>query len=85
MSRSLSAWLTEIGARLRAQAARDERIPADALLIAADYVDEAAWNAVDRCPTAALPLFRLADQLRADAPLYTNRPLRLSRPRRIAA
>jgi hypothetical protein len=77
--------LAEIGARLRAQAARDERIPADSLLIAADYVVEAAWAAVVRCPAAAPPLFTLADELRAAAQRYAHRPLRLSAPRRIAA
>jgi hypothetical protein len=77
--------LAEIGARLRAQAAASECIPADSLLIAADYAAEAAWNAVKFFPAAAPPLFALADELRADAPLYANRPLRFSRPRRAAA
>jgi hypothetical protein len=82
---ALSARAAEISARLRAQAAANERIPSDSLLIAADYVDEAAWAAVDRCPAAAPPLFKLAEELRADAPLYAHRRLRVSPPGRAAA
>jgi hypothetical protein len=82
---TLAARLAEIGARLRDQTARDERIPSDSLLIAADHVAEAAWNAIDLLPVAAPPLFALAEELRAAAPLYAHRPLRLSLPRKAAA
>jgi hypothetical protein len=50
--------LAEIGARLRRQAAGDERIPSDALLIAADLVAEAASTAAERHPAAAIPRSR---------------------------